>query len=87
MRTKVIVVDDFYTKPDAVRALALKSDYSSGAKYNYPGYQSQKRFDAVAIKESFEEIIGRPIEVDTDRFTFGIPHRHRRDRGDDEGTC
>lgn len=69
---KIIIVDNFYSDPDAVRALAINSVYVSGAKYNYPGYQSSKRFVTNEIKEKFEELIGKQIDTESlERFTFG----------------
>ncbi|MEJ8545586.1 DUF6445 family protein [Brevibacillus borstelensis] len=71
METKVIIVEDFYTKPDVIRKLALQDQYASVAKFNYPGYQSHKIFSSEGLKIKIEQIIGRKIDVDTDRFTFG----------------
>ncbi|MFS0593223.1 DUF6445 family protein [Cytobacillus horneckiae] len=72
MDKRIIVVDNFYSNPDAIRSFAFKSGFSSGAKYNYPGYQSEKRFVNIdAIQGAFEKLIGKKIDLDLDRFTFG----------------
>jgi hypothetical protein len=38
MRTNVIIIDDFYSNPDAVRAFALQQDFS--VKGNWPGQRT-----------------------------------------------
>ena len=38
MRTNVIITDDFYSNPDAVRAFALQQDFS--VKGNWPGHRT-----------------------------------------------
>jgi hypothetical protein len=69
MKEKIIVVDDFYSNPDLIRALALKTDYNSGARYNYPGFLSKKRFvNPQIMKETFEKIVGKNIEVKLETF-------------------
>ncbi|MGX4670418.1 DUF6445 family protein [Cerasibacillus sp. JNUCC 74] len=68
---KIIVIENFYKNPELIRNLAVKSDYSSVAKLNYPGFQSDKEFDANGIIEVFEQIIGNKIEDPKGRFTFG----------------
>ncbi|KZE80764.1 hypothetical protein AV654_10420 [Paenibacillus elgii] len=71
MDTKVIVVDNFYLKPDLVRNLAIKDDYRSGAKNNYPGYESHRFFGIDTLAEVFQKLIGKQIYYNPDRFTFG----------------
>ncbi|WUR90416.1 DUF6445 family protein [Streptomyces sp. NBC_01262] len=71
MRRSILVVDDFYTDPDAVRAAALRTEFASAGRYNYPGWQSNKAFSADAIRTSFESLIGEQVIVDPDRFTWG----------------
>lgn len=71
MQNKIIVIENFYKNPQLIRNLAIKSDYSSVAKLNYPGYQSDKEFDANGIIEAFEKIVGNKIENPKGRFTFG----------------
>ena len=38
MRTNVIIIDDFYSNPDAVRAFALQQDFT--VKGNWPGQRT-----------------------------------------------
>ncbi|MBU5220671.1 hypothetical protein KQI67_29375 [Bacillus albus] len=71
MHNKIIVIENFYKNPELIRNFALKSNYSSVAKLNYPGYQSDKEFDANGIIEGFERIVGNKIEDPKGRFTFG----------------
>lgn len=69
LNEKIIVVDDFYTDPYQIRSLALNTDYSSGAKFNYPGYQSKKRLvNPEALKIAFENILGKSIEINPETF-------------------
>jgi hypothetical protein len=55
-----IIVDNFYTNPDAVREFALSCDFQL-----HPNNHKGKRTDACyrfeGLKERFEEIIGRKI--------------------------
>ncbi|WP_340027400.1 DUF6445 family protein [Paenibacillus sp. FSL H7-0940] len=70
MEKDVFIIDNFYGDPDLVRQLAIQSDYVSGAKYNYPGYQSKKQFYTKEIVEKIENVTGVKI-TDINRFTFG----------------
>ncbi|MEG7356700.1 DUF6445 family protein [Bacillus inaquosorum] len=71
MDQKILVIDNYYSQPYKIRDLALEDQYSSVAKFNYPGYQSHRVFNSEVLKSSFEQIIDSSIEVDPDRFTFG----------------
>lgn len=71
MMNQIIIVENFYSNPDAVRALAIQSNYKSAAKLNYPGYESQKKFNSTHIKKAFEKLIGKEIEDDEGRYLFG----------------
>ncbi|MBM7412870.1 hypothetical protein JOE38_002693 [Clavibacter michiganensis] len=71
MKSDIIVIDDFYKDPDSVRAMALGSDFMSGAAHNYPGWQSTGSFAASPIKDAIEKAIGAEILADGDRFTWG----------------
>jgi len=55
---KIIVIDDFYPDPGAIRQRALSAEYPISG--NYPGKRSLPWLDD-GIKERFERIIGRPI--------------------------
>lgn len=71
MRSKLIIVDDFYSKPDVVRRGALRSDYADIKATDYPGWQSRINLKADAIKRAFGDLIGADIYVDESRFTWG----------------
>ncbi|MFF2779589.1 DUF6445 family protein [Streptomyces sp. NPDC058052] len=71
MRSRLIVVDDFYADPDVVRAAALRSDFRSASRYNYPGWQSSKALSTDALQRAIEDIVGSPVHVDGDRLTWG----------------
>lgn len=71
MQSKLIVVDDFYADPDAVRHSALSSRFRSAGRLNYPGWQSDKSLHSEALREVFAALVGTPIDVDADRYTWG----------------
>jgi hypothetical protein len=71
MRSKLIVVDDFYTHPEKVRARALTSAYANIEATDYPGYASKMRLDAKLLRQRFGELIGAELNVDNARFTWG----------------
>jgi hypothetical protein len=71
MHSRVVIVDEFYADPDAVRAFALRSDFGSAGRYNYPGWQSVKALQSGALQGAFERLLNRPIEVDAERYTWG----------------
>lgn len=53
-----LIIDDFYSNPDAVRHTALTADYP--VKGNYPGNRT-KSYLVPGIKERLETIVGRKI--------------------------
>lgn len=71
MQQTMIVIDGFYSEPDAVRRLALADEYDSGEQYNYPGYQSTRAYAAEALVKAFENLVGGPISVDPGTYAFG----------------
>lgn len=71
MRSKVIIVDDFYPNPDVIRERALQSEYADIASTRYPGYQTRLSIQNDAIKRTFEALIGSRVQVDRSRFTWG----------------
>jgi hypothetical protein len=72
LRDDVIVVDDFYRDPDAVRSLALAAEYRDfGAAANFPGRESVKAFGSPRHAELFARITGRPVLHDPRRWVFG----------------
>lgn len=62
MQQKLIVVDDFYTDPDAVRTHALSLRYHAAAGHTYPGKNSIEPFLAPGQVEVFKQILGAHIE-------------------------
>jgi hypothetical protein len=71
MTPDLIVVDDFYGDPDAVRRLALGDRFHSGAAHNYPGWQSHAAVANQRMADTFGALIGRPVAPNLDRFTWG----------------
>lgn len=71
MNSKVIIVDDFYAKPDALRARALTSRYANIAPTDYPGFASRLILESRSLEKVFGELIGADLNVDRDRFTWG----------------
>jgi hypothetical protein len=71
VQSKVIVVDDFYSKPDHVRARALTSTFADINPTDYPGYASKLAVDAASLRQRFSELIGAELNVDKERFTWG----------------
>lgn len=54
VRTNVIIIDDFYSNPDEVRAFALQQEFS--VKNNFPG-QRTKSFLNESTKEGLQKIV------------------------------
>ncbi len=52
----LLVVDDFYRDPDAVRALALEAEYEADLRY-FKGKRSKKKFLFPWVKEEFERLL------------------------------
>jgi hypothetical protein len=71
MQSKVIIVDDFYANPDAVRRRALRSHYADITPTDYPGYGSKQTIDSASLRDRFRELIGAELNIDTSRFTWG----------------
>lgn len=53
---QILVVDDFYQDPDAVRALALEAEYEADLRY-FKGLRSKKKFLFPWLKEEFERLL------------------------------
>jgi hypothetical protein len=64
----VVVVDDFYANPDAVRAFALQQKYEPDNRY-FRGERTADRFLFPFLKEHFERILGA-------RITHWIDHKY-----------
>lgn len=61
MQKKLIIVDDFYTNPDAVRDVALKAEYKAEEGHTYPGENSKEALVLPGIEETFKKILGPNI--------------------------
>jgi hypothetical protein len=53
----LLVVDDFYVDPDAIRAFALEAEYEADLRY-FKGLRSKKKFLFPWVKEEFERLLG-----------------------------
>lgn len=71
MDNRVVIVDDFYANPDAVRARALASDYANIEPTDYPGFASRLVLEVDALKRVFSELLGADLYIDDVRFTWG----------------
>jgi len=71
MRSKVIIVDNFYTKPERVRERALASAFADIAKTDFPGYASRVHLDTAMLRTRFSELVGSQLSIDAARFSWG----------------
>lgn len=71
MHSRVIIVDNFYGKPEGVREFALEAHYADISPTDYPGFASKQTIDSATLAQRFEELIGSPLNVDSSRFTWG----------------
>jgi hypothetical protein len=68
----VLVFDDFYRDPDAVRALALGVDYHDpDPRQGFQGFESTRAYAASGTLSEFERRLGRPLVADPERLVFG----------------
>jgi len=56
----ILVVDDFYKDPDAVRALALETEYEADLRY-FKGLRSKQKFLFPWVREEFQRVLGVSI--------------------------
>ena len=56
MDNRLVIVDDFYARPDAVRARALASDYANIEPTDYPGFASRLVLEVDALRLSLIHI-------------------------------
>lgn len=68
---KILIVDNFYKDPVAVRSLALKAKYRDVTQLNYPGFQSLNAYTSKALEEKIAGALGRPLNIDLAAHTFG----------------
>ena len=62
MQKKLIIVDDFYQDPDAVRAAALAANYHAEEGHTYPGENSTSALVLPGMRETFQSILGPNVE-------------------------
>jgi len=62
MKKSLIIVDDFYTDPDAVRTFALSANYTADKGHTYPGENSVEKLNPPGQYEAFKDILGPHIE-------------------------
>lgn len=56
----LVVVDDFYLDPDAIRKIAEEAEYEADLRY-FKGIRSKKKFLFPYVKEEFERILGMRV--------------------------
>jgi|SRR5882724_5023213 len=56
----LLVVDDFYRDPDAVRLLALETEYEADLRY-FKGLRSKQKFLFPWVREEFQRLLGVTI--------------------------
>jgi len=56
----VVAVDNFYSDPDAVRAIALAQNYNEDLRF-YKGLRSDQRFLWPHLREEFGRLLGTPV--------------------------
>lgn len=62
MKRNIIVIDDFYSEPDKVREVALKSSYPKPDDGNtYPGKNSQEVYYPEELHLKFEKILNKKL--------------------------
>ncbi|WP_431277625.1 DUF6445 family protein [Leifsonia poae] len=71
MHKDLIVVDDFYSDPHAVRAFALKQDFTDfGGQKAFLGRESKYPYFDRETPEVLARLVGSPVSY-TDRHIFG----------------
>tara|TARA_Y100000004_G_scaffold196642_1_gene267372 strand:+ start:2776 stop:3393 length:618 start_codon:yes stop_codon:yes gene_type:complete len=62
MKRSIIIIDDFYSRPEEVRKIALNSPYPDpGSEYTYPGKNSDDNFYPDELHKRFEQILNRKL--------------------------
>lgn len=69
---KIIVLDNFYDDPFAVRRLALSCKYRDIAAENYPGYQSLAPVISRSVLERLGTAVGATIDYAASRQMMGF---------------
>lgn len=71
----LVVIDNFYENPEAVRKYALHNvDYVDTAKLgaNFPGTESKQSFYNDSIIQKMERAIGMKIKAEPKKYSFGV---------------
>ena len=68
---QVLIVDNFYENPDAVRDFALKQDFGENKNY-FRGRRSVQRFLFPGLKERFETLLNAKIKRWEDMSVNGV---------------
>jgi len=73
MNKNVIVIDNFYADPHAVRELALDADLcdKSVLRQNFPGHESTYNYFSSELVKKFQDILNKKIVVDEHINAFG----------------
>ncbi len=71
MTDNIIIVDDYYANPLKLREMALRSQYAKISATDYPGYASKLSIETKSLEDSFAKLIGAPLLLDKERFTWG----------------
>lgn len=61
MKRSIIIVDNFYSNPDEVRQVALKSKYPEPDGHTYPGKNSEEYYYPTEVHQKFETILNRKL--------------------------
>lgn len=67
----LVVVDNFYSDPEAVRAYAMSLDFNPNVKY-HKGSRTEVKTIFEGTKESFEKLLGRKISVWEEHIYNGV---------------
>lgn len=68
---KIIVVDNFYKDPHAVRNFALSLEYESKSVKNYPGFQSCLPVVSASLSSKLESLLSAKINKDVSHKQMG----------------
>lgn len=73
MQSKVIVVDDFYPDPDAIRALALQSKFAdiNPVPIDHPGHASRLSIEASSLRPRFADLVGGEVRAGKAMLSWG----------------
>jgi Family of unknown function (DUF6445) len=69
----VLVLDGFYTKPEAVREFALNCEWIDRSTLNpeFPGTESRKCFYSPSLVDKLSKLIGCKVQPEPQRSSFG----------------